>query len=128
MGETPLVKKLGIKPGQRALVLNAPSGYLDQLGTLPEGVTLATAPAGVYDFVQVFVADRAAIERAARPAIAALRHGGLLWFAYPKKSSKVSTDVTRDVGWDTVADVGFGPVTQIAIDDVWSALRFKPRA
>ena len=56
----------------------------------------------------------------------ALKLGGLLWFSYPKKSSKVETDITRDVGWDALGSTGLRPVTQVAIDDTWSALRFRP--
>jgi len=61
-------------------------------------------------------------------AIAAVKDGGLLWIAYPKKSSGVSTDLTRDVGWKVIEDAGWGGVAQVAIDDTWSALRFKPEA
>jgi len=49
-----------------------------------------------------------------------------LWISYPKRSSKVETDITRDVGWDVVYKAGLEGVTQIAIDDTWSALRFRP--
>ena len=50
----------------------------------------------------------------------------LLWLSYPKRSSKVETDLSRDVGWEVVADAGLRPVTQVSIDETWSALRFRP--
>ena len=59
-------------------------------------------------------------------AIAAVAYDGLLWISYPKRSSKVETDLSRDVLWDLMMETGLRPVTQVSIDDVWSALRFRP--
>jgi hypothetical protein len=56
----------------------------------------------------------------------ALKPGGLMWVSYPKKSAKVETDISRDEGWDVVLADGWRPVTQVAFDDMWSALRFRP--
>ncbi len=132
MPDTPLVKKLGIKPGQRLLLLHAPDGYRTRLGALPEDVELIEAaeeaPVGMFDAIHLFVGNKAELDRMAPVAIAALRPGGLLWIAYPKKSAKTGADVTRDEGWDAVAAAGLRPVTQVAIDEVWSALRFRPVA
>ncbi len=125
MAETSLIKKLAIKSGYKLLVLNAPDGYLQQLGPLPEGAELSTNGAGPFDFVQMFAYSKADVDSMADAAINALKPGGLLWFAYPKKSSKIKTDITRDIGWDTVLKTGFETVSAIAIDDTWSALRFK---
>ncbi len=59
-------------------------------------------------------------------AVSAVKHDGLLWISYPKRSSKVETDITRDVGWEAVTQAGLRAVTQVSINDVWSALRFRP--
>jgi len=59
-------------------------------------------------------------------AIAALKYDGLLWISYPKRSSKVETDLTRDRGWEVMTEAGLRPVTQVSIDALWSALRFRP--
>jgi len=130
MAETPLRKKLAIKPGYKLLILNAPDGYIDQLNPLPEGATVHTQAAGEsgFDFVQVFARSKADVDNHAQSAVRLLKQGGLLWFAFPKKTSKIKTDVTRDVGWDTLMDMAYGPVTAIAIDDTWSALRFRPNS
>ena len=125
MADTPLQKKLGIKPGQTLLVLHAPEDYQSLLGVLPEGTALRTDAQGSFDFVQVFVRERADVSRTAATAVQAVKPGGLLWFAYPKKTSGVKTDITRDHGWDDLLSAGLRPVTQIAIDDTWSALRFR---
>jgi hypothetical protein len=126
MAETPLTKKLGMKPGQRIAILNAPEGYRDLLGTPPEDVELTTTLEGTFDMVHLFVKEKAELDTYALRVIHAVKPGGLLWIAYPKQSAKVPTDITRDKGWDVVTEAGWRPVTQIAIDEVWSALRFRP--
>ncbi|MBN8636689.1 MAG: hypothetical protein J0M07_15275 [Anaerolineae bacterium] len=126
MAEKTLVQKLSLKPGYRAVILNAPESYLEGLQPLPERVSIVEEVRGVYDFVQVFVRSRKDIETQALDAIAALQPGGVLWFTYPKKSSGIHTDVTRDFGWETVYGADYGPVSNVSLDDTWSCLRFKP--
>ena len=126
MAKTSLVKKLRIQAGQRILIMNAPSGYMDELGDLPEDVDVAQEPNGTFDFVHLFVKNVAELERLGPVAIEAVKYDGLLWMSYPKRSSKVRTDITRDVGWDVLTQAGLRPVTQVSINDVWSALRFRP--
>ena len=126
MAASPLTKKLGIKPGYKMLVMNAPEGYLDSLTDLPQGVELTTNADGAFDFVQVFVGSKKEVEDLSPTGLGALQPGGLLWFCYPKKSSKVATDITRDTGWDSLTEANMRPVSQISIDETWSALRFRP--
>ena len=59
-------------------------------------------------------------------ALESITYDGVLWISYPKRSSKVKTDLSRDVGWDVVANAGLRPVTQVSVDETWSALRFRP--
>jgi hypothetical protein len=124
--ENALIKKLQLKPGLRVLFVNAPEGYVAALGPLPGGVVSADGPAGTLDFVQLFVRDSAELAALAPVALAAIRRDGVLWIAYPKQSAKVKTDITRDRGWDPITAAGLRPVTQIAIDETWSALRWRP--
>jgi hypothetical protein len=132
MAETPLVKKLGIKPGYKLLILNAPEGYLTTLGALPEGVEVRTEAkdtvgiSGPFDAVQLFAHSKADVDQFAPGAIRAVKSDGLLWISYPKKSSKIKTDIHRDVGWDAVVKAGFEGVSLISVDDTWSAMRFRP--
>jgi hypothetical protein len=126
MTDNPLVKRLQLKPGQGALFLNAPEGYIASLGPLPDGVALADGATGTLDFVQLFVRDSAELTTHAPAALAAIRLDGVLWIAYPKQSAKVKTDLTRDRGWEPITAAGLRPVTQIAIDETWSALRWRP--
>lgn len=130
MADTPLIKKLGIKPKHQVLILNAPEGYRNQIGTLPADAELITTPtsAGYFDVVHLFARNKAEVERDVPMAIQQIKPGGLLWVSYPKQSSKVPSDLNRDVLWDVFPDKDWRPVTQISIDEVWSALRFRPRS
>src|SRR6266516_239708 len=130
MADTPLIKKLGSKPKHRVAILNAPEGYLEQLGPLPAEVELVTttAPSDASDVVHLFVRNQAELESQAPRAIQLLKPGGLLWISYPKQSSKVTTDLNRDVLWKVFPNRDWRPITQISIDEVWSALRFRPKS
>ena len=87
MEERTLIKKLGIKPG-----------YMEKLGTLPVDTEVKVNTEGTFDFVQLFIYNKANLDSYAFGATQALKRGGVLWFSYPKKSSKVKADITRDVG------------------------------
>jgi hypothetical protein len=126
MSETSLVKKLGIRSGQRVLILNAPDGYVELLGELPNGVELSETRMGRFDFVHLFVKDSTELDAYRPAAMDALEYDGLLWISYPKRSSKVKTDLTRGVLWELMKGTGLRPVTQVSLDAVWSAMRFRP--
>jgi hypothetical protein len=126
MAKAKLAKKLRIQPGQRMLILNSPRGFLESLGDLPEGVSISESPEGKFGFVHLFVRNSAQLSDKVPAAIEAVEYDGLLWISYPKRSSKVETDLTRDILWELMTDTGLRPVTQVSIDDVWSALRFRP--
>jgi hypothetical protein len=126
MAVTPLSRKLRIQPGQRILILNAPDGYLEELEPLPDDVELTDSADAKFDFVHLFVRNSVDLERLGPVAIEAVKYDGLLWLSYPKRSAKVETDLTRDKGWDIVTGAGLRPVTQISVNDIWSALRWRP--
>lgn len=128
MPETPIAKKLGMKPAQKALLLNAPEGYIQALEPLPAGVEVKTVAEGTFDFIQVFCYGKADVDRYAPMVLQALKPNGLLWLAYPKKTSKITTDISRDVGWDALLAAGMQGVSLIAVDETWSAFRFRPVA
>jgi hypothetical protein len=71
--------------------------------------------------VHLFVTSSEELNRLRRTAMDAVEYDGLLWISYPKRSSKVAMDLTRDVLWELMADIGLRPVTQISVDEVWSA-------
>lgn len=122
-----LAKKLRILPGKRVLALGAPDSFSELLGELPEkaSLSLSTRASGEFDVVMFFVTDSKSIEKGLSRATALLGAETVFWICYPKKTSGIKTDLSRDNGWNFVFAAGFGPVTQIAIDETWSALRFK---
>lgn len=125
MSPTPLSKKLRIQPGQRILLLNAPAGFADELGELPAGTELIETP-GPADLILLFTASSQELSRLLPTAMAALQPNAIFWIAYPKRSAGVESDLTRDEGWQPLADVGYEGVAQVAINDTWTALRYKP--
>ncbi len=119
-------KKLQIKAGQRGALLNVAANYQAVLDPLPDGADLVGLTNDKLDFVLLFVQDSQELKQWEETAVSALKSGGLLWIAYPKKSSGIKTDMTRDKGWAALYDKGLRPIRQIAVDDTWSALRFRP--
>jgi hypothetical protein len=127
MAASPLTKKLLIKPNYSVAILNAPEGYVDSLGELPDGVKVADTVVGAHDLVQVFVYSLTDLEARFDTAQRAVKNGGLLWVTYPKKTGTIKTDIHRDNGNAYAATQGWEGVAMIAIDDTWSAMRFKPK-
>ena len=123
---TSLAQKLQLKAAQRLRVLNAPPGYVERLGQELPGINLVAGGTGSTDAVLLFVNSLAEAQRLAPDAIGAVETNGLLWMAYPKGTSKVKTDVNRDRLWEAIKPLGWLAIRQIALDEVWSALRFRP--
>ena len=125
MSARTIADKLQLKPGHRIAAINPPSNSGALVGGLPDGVTLSPTPTSDADVVHLFVRDRADLARRWPAVAAALRDDALLWVSYPKRGPGVVTDLTRDVGWSPVRESGFDPVSQVAIDATWSALRWR---
>lgn len=122
-----LCQKLQLKAPCHLLLLNAPA-HLQNKFEQDGCTTTASATTNAqdkYDVVQLFVTSKAELDILALQAIRALKAGGILWIAYPKKTSGIKSDLTRDHGWATIKELGYEGVRQIAIDDTWSSLRFK---
>jgi len=126
MSDNPLVKKLKLKPGSRAAVMNPPPGYTATLTPLPEGVTLSETLDGKFDWIQAFVSNKSQIDALAPALIEALNPESLLWICFPKGTSKIQTDLTRDKGWDSLQESDLKWVTLVSIDTTWSAFCLRP--
>jgi hypothetical protein len=124
---TPLPKKLGIKPGARLALLNAPPDFATTLGELPEGVATRTTARGPLDVVVFFTTRQADLERRFEVLRRALDQAGGLWVAWPKKASGVATDLTENVIRDIGLSAGLVDNKVCAIDETWSGLRFVIR-
>ena len=124
---TPLPKKLGIKPDARVLLVSAPDGFDETLGALPEGVRLLRRTASSLDVVVLFSHREADLRRRLPKLADALAPAAGLWLAWPKKASKVPTDLSFDVV--QAAGLGLGLVDNkvCAVDEVYSGLRFVIR-
>lgn len=120
MGEKTVAQKLLVKPGTAVWLSNGERAAL--MGALPEGVHIVqqVADAGVGIVIAESAAEVAAQMTARRDELAALP---VLWFLYPKGGR---ADINRDTLWRQLAPHGIRPITQVAVDDVWSALRFRP--
>jgi hypothetical protein len=122
-----LVEKLGIKPGASLMILNAPEGYDQALGALPDGVFVASAPASSLDFIQFFIREREGLETSFPALKQALAHDGQLWISWPKGSSRVPTDLNENIVREIGLQNGLVDVKVIAVDEVWSGLKFVYR-
>jgi hypothetical protein len=122
-----LVDKLGIKPGTRIAILNAPRGYRAALGSLPAGVKVSASPRGSLPFIHVFTRTRNDLERRLPALLRALAPDGALWVSWPKQASGVPTDVTEDVVRAVALPTGLVDVKVAAVDEVWSGLKLVRR-
>jgi len=127
MAGSELIKKLLLKPGQKAAIFNPPAEHLGGLGPLPEGLELVARPSGPLDFVQLFVKDKAGFDKFVPKALGSLKDDGIFWVSYPKGSAKVKTDLNRDILWKLMEKRGFEGVAMVSIDETWSAMRFRPK-
>ena len=121
-----VLKKLGYKEAVRTLLMNAPRGLADELLPLL-GEQVDGQINGSYDFAMVFVQSMAQWMPLRGELVAAMAVQGRLWLCYPKKTSKkYKSDLSRDILWPTLGEFDYEPVSQYAVDEDWSAMRFRP--
>lgn len=124
---TPIFKKLNLKDQKEILVLNPPESFEPELAALT-GVSIQRSVEEVeqINFSLAFVTQQAEVDSLARAIAQRAEGDAILWFAYPKASSKNYTcEFNRDTGWAVLGELGFEGVRQVAIDADWSALRFR---
>jgi hypothetical protein len=119
---TPLVQKLGIKPGFRIFVAGAPADYASITGKLPARVTIVPRLTGAIDMVHLFAANAAGDKL--RRYRTAIKPDGMVWVSWPKKSSGVTTDLSDIVLRDTALPLGLVDIKVCAVDQTWSGLKF----
>jgi hypothetical protein len=124
---TPLVSKLGIKPGATLGLIGAPDGFDGTLGELPGGVTVRRRLQGRLDVIVAFYVARSALERRLPALRGALQPAGGLWLAWPKRASGVATDLSDTVVRELGLAAGLVDNKVCAIDAVWSGLRLVYR-
>jgi hypothetical protein len=125
MAQNPILKKLRLTDQSPVLIVNAPDAYRPVMADIDGDVH--ESPEGEYAFVHVFAEKAAALDKFGPAAVESVTPEGYLWISYPKKSSKhYKSDISRDSDWAVLGERGFEPVTQVSIDEDWSALRFRP--
>lgn len=127
---TPLEKKLGLKDGQRVAWIGRPAAQ-DHLAKSRAFISVDDTSldrlSGPYDVIHLFTDDRAAFESALPHLLAALHRDGMIWVSWPKKASKVPTDITEDVIRDTALKTTLVDVKVCAVDEIWSGLKLVIR-
>jgi hypothetical protein len=123
---TPLVKKLGIKPGSNIALLNAPTDYESELD-LPEDVTINSRSGKPLDFAQLFVKNEKDLKAKFSKYAKRLNASGMIWVSWPKKSSGVSTDLSENIVREVGLTTGLVDVKICAVNEVWSGLKFVYR-
>ena len=122
---SPLFKKLNLGAHTVIHVLNAPSSFEPELAAL-KGVTVKRSVSGTSSFAMAFVITQAELDAASKKLAAACAGDAVLWMVYPKGTSrKYRCEFNRDSGWPVLGAAGFEPVRMVAIDEDWSALRFR---
>jgi hypothetical protein len=124
---TPLARKLGIKEGSRIFLLNAPGNYLQLVAPLPAGVQGAPQITSHTDIVHIFSTKKEELSKALRISLKKMRPDGMIWVSWPKKSSKVPTDITEDTIREVALPLGLVDIKVCAVDDVWSGLKLVIR-
>jgi hypothetical protein len=122
-----LVEKLGIRPGHKVYIGNAPPDYMKTLGRLPEKVVLAKPLNGTVDFIQFFSQEKAELQSEFPRLKKKLAKDGTLWVSWPKGASKIKTDLNENVAREIGLKNGMVDVKVCAVDDVWSGLKFVYR-
>jgi hypothetical protein len=125
MWEKSVAQKLMIKAGHKVLFVNAPEGYEEILGKLPEGVEVLQDMTKDTDLIQVFISSQAELEAHLKILPPLLKPTGILWVTYPKGTSKIPVDINRNSINSYAGGLGLQGVAMVAVDKTWSALRLK---
>ncbi len=122
---TPLVKKLGIKEGFKIRLINKPKNYSVLIGEFPPGAKIIKA--GKADFVHLFTKSRAELKSKLIKNLKSIEQNGIIWVSWPKKASKIETDISEDVIRDIALPMGLVDIKACAVDDIWSGLKLVIR-
>jgi hypothetical protein len=118
-----LANKIKLKPGFNAAVIHPPENYMQELRHNTE---ISSSLRGKFDWIQIFVKNKAELDSLAPKAAEALKTESVLWITFPKGSSKIQTDPTRDKGWDEVRKLGLKWINLVSINGTWSAFSMQP--
>lgn len=120
-----LSKKLRLTGHAELVVIHGPASYRQTIGDLPGDVKIRTTLGKNHPFIHVFVKNKAELEKNIKNLAAATAPGGSLWISYPKGSSGIQTDLTRDKGWECLEKLNMEWVSLVSFDDTWSAFMLR---
>lgn len=124
---TPLLKKLGVKPGFQVALVGAPKNFKEELGPLPATAKFTAATTDSLNLILLFVSSEKELRLKFAPLSAKLRKDGMIWVAWPKKSSGVVTDLSFNNVQHIGLDAGLVDVKICAVNEIWSGLKFVYR-
>jgi Protein of unknown function (DUF3052) len=124
---TPLLQKLGIKPGATLLLINEPKNYRKLLGKLPVGTRFIERPADSVNFAHLFTVRRDELERKLKLLRVKLSDTGTVWVSWPKKSAGLATDVTEETIREVALPLGLVDTKVCSVDEIWSGLKLMLR-
>lgn len=124
---TLLVKKLGVRPGFRVKTGHAPDGYSEWLDPLPPDVLLSSRLRGSIDLWHLFTRSRQELTRRLPEILRELKPDGMIWVSWPKRASRVPTDITEDTIREVALPLGLVDVKVCAVDETWSGLKLVIR-
>lgn len=124
---TPLAKKLGLQEGSKLYLVRAPKNYLNLIAPAPHGVTVASRMSDTIDIAHVFSTQKSQLIKTLRTCLEKLKPSGAIWVSWPKKASKVATDITEDTIREIALPMGLVDIKVCAVDEVWSGLKLVIR-
>jgi len=124
---TPLAKKLGFKAGDDVCLLGAPSNYRKLLGPLPDGVTFGEKLSKATRAVHLFTTKRSELEKVLERCRKTLAADAMIWVSWPKRASKLPTDIIEDTIRAVALPLGFVDIKVCAVDETWSGLKLVLR-
>ena len=124
---TPLAKKLGIKPGFKLYVKNAPQNYKDLIAPIPDKVKIVRRLTNELDLIHFFTKSQAELRGNIELLMQRIKQDGMIWISWPKKSSNVSSDMTEDAIREIILPLGLVDVKVCAVDEIWSGLKLVIR-
>ena len=124
---TPLPRKLGIKKGISIFVKNAPANYEELIGPVPDDVVISTRVSRDLDMIHFFTRSRQELKNHIDTFRHSIKQDGMIWISWPKKASKVPTDITEDTIRKDILPTGLVDVKVCAVNEVWSGLKLVIR-
>jgi len=124
---TPLAKKLGIREGSRLYVRNAPADYAELIAPVPEDTSILKRLSKDLDIIHFFTKDQNELRSLIGDFKKRIKQDGMIWVSWPKKSSRVRTDITEDVIREVVLPIGLVDIKVCAVDETWSGLKLVIR-